>query len=95
MLFGVLSFAIIFSGAIYMYFLSAIVMETVARNQNFQTIQDLREKSNNVEKQYLELLSKINFDYARSLGFVEMNSLISVERQTAVAQNVNYDQALR
>lgn len=95
MLFGALSFVIVLLGAIYIYFLSVIVMETVARNQKFQTIQILREKSDNIEKKYLELLSKINLDYAYSLGFVDVNSLVSVERQTAVAQNVNYDQALR
>ncbi len=95
MLFGASSFVIVLSAVIYMYFLSTIVMETVARNQKFQTLQILREKSNNIEKDYLELLSKINLDYAHSLGFVDENSLTSVERQTAVAQNMNYDQALR
>lgn len=87
--------AIVLVGAFYIYCVSAIVMETVNRNQNFQNLQVEQKKYQELEKNYLDLISKFNLDYAYSLGFVSGNPLVYIPRQTPVAQSSGYDKALR
>ncbi len=94
-LFGSLICAIIFIGVFYLYFVSAMVMETVTRNQNLQNLQAIKREYQALEKSYLDILSIFNLEYAYSLGFVSENSLSYVSKQTPVAQNTSYDKAIR
>jgi hypothetical protein len=87
--------AIILIGVFYIYCVSAIVMETVSRNQNIQTLQVVQKKYQELEKSYLDIISKFNLDYAYSQGFINGNSLAYIPRQVPVAQNSGYDKALR
>ncbi len=94
-LFAVFVFAIIAICALYIYRISAIVVETANRehlSQNFKTIQ---KEYQGLEKDYLFLLSRLNLDYAYSLGFINEDSAAFIVRQTAVAQNNSYGQAIR
>lgn len=93
---GMFLLCIILLGAIYIYFISSIVMATVARDHNIQNLQSVQREYQELEKQYLFLLSKFNLDYAYSLGFVNSGSALTfVSRQTAVAQNSAYDKTIR
>jgi len=94
-LFGSLICAIIFIGVFYLYCVSAMVMETVNRNQNFQNLQVIKREYQELEKSYLDILSIFNLEYAYSLGFVSGNSLSYVSKQTPVAQSGGYDKAIR
>ncbi len=87
---------IILLGVIYIYCISSIVMATVNRDHNFQNLQSIQREYQELEKQYLVLLSKFNLDYVYSLGFVNSgNALTFISRQTAVAQNSAYGKAIR
>jgi hypothetical protein len=86
---------IILVGAFYIYCVGAIVIETANRNQNFQNLQVEQKEYQELEKKYLDLISKFNLDYAYSLGFVGENPLVYVSRQIPVAQSSGYDKALR
>lgn len=79
----------------YIYCISAMVMGTVARSQNLQNLQIIKREYQELEKNYLSLLSKFNLDYAYSLGFIGANSLSYVARQIPVAQNTGYEKTLR
>ncbi len=94
-LFGSLICAIIFIGVFYLYCISAMVMETVTRNQNLQNLQAVKREYHALEKSYLDILSVFNLEYAYSLGFVSENSLSYVSKQTPVAQSSGYDKAIR
>ena len=94
-LFGSLICAIIFIGVFYLYCVSAMVMETVTRNQNLQNLQAIKREYQTLEKSYLDILSIFNLEYAYSLGFVSENSLSYVSKQTPVAQSSGYDKAIR
>lgn len=72
-----------------------MVMETVERNKNIQNLQVIKREYQNLEKNYLDILSSFNLEYAYSLGFVSENSLNYVSKQTSVAQNISYDKAIR
>ncbi len=94
-LFGLLACACVLMAIVYLWFISNIVMETVSRNQHFQNLKITEREYQELEKNYLNLLAKFNLDYAYLLGFVNENSLASVEQQTAVAQNTGYEQTFR
>jgi len=94
-LFSSLVCAIIFIGVFYLYCISAMVMETVTRNQNIQNLQSVKREYQALEKSYLDIISTFNLEYAYSMGFVSENSLSYVSNQTAVAQNISYDKAIR
>ena len=94
-LFGSLICAIIFIGVFYLYCVSAMVMETVTRNQNLQNLQAVKREYQALEKSYLDILSRFNLEYVYSLGFVSENSLSYVSKQTPVAQSSGYDKAIR
>ncbi len=94
-LFSALICAIIFIGIFYLYCVSVMVVETVARNQNIQNLQAVKREYQALEKNYLDIISTFNLERAYSLGFVSENSLSYVSNQTAVAQNTGYDKAIR
>ena len=95
-LFGALISFIILSGVVYLYCVSSIVMATVARDYNIQSLGVIQREYQEVEKQYLSLLSKFSLDYAYSLGFINSGSaLIFVSHQTTMAQNSAYGEAIR
>jgi hypothetical protein len=94
-LFSALIFSTILIGIFYIYCVGSIVMETVNRSQGFQNLQVVVREYQELEKNYLSLLSKFNLDYAYSLGFVSENSLNYISLQAPVAQNSRYDKALR
>ncbi len=87
-LFGAFALAIIFTGIIYIYGVSAIMMQTVGRNDNLQKLQAVEQEYRELEKDYLSLISKFNLDYAHSLGFISNgNATAFIARETPVAQN--------
>ncbi len=95
-LFAALISAILLISVFYIYSISTIVMETVQRNQNFQNLQVVQRQYQELEKNYLSLISKFSLDYAYSLGFVsENNSLAYISRQNPVAQNNSYEENIR
>ncbi len=95
-LFGALVSFIILSSVVYLYCISSIVMATVARDHNIQSLRAVRVEYQELEKQYLSLLSKFSLDYAYSLGFINSGSALTfVSYQTTVAQNSAYGEAIR
>ncbi len=95
-LFGAFVSFIILSGVVYLYCISSIVMATVARDHNIQSLGVIQGEYQELEKQYLFLLSKFSLDYAYSLGFINSgSSLTFVSYQTTVAQNSVYGEAIR
>jgi hypothetical protein len=88
-LFASLVCVIVLISVFYVYCVSVIIMETVNHNQNFQNLQIVQKEYQTLEKNYLDLISQFNLDYAYSLGFVKENPLSYVSRQTPVAQNTN------
>lgn len=93
--FSALICAIILVAMFYIYCISSVVVETVNRNQNFKNLQIVQNEYQNIEKNYLGLITKFNLDYAYSLGFVGGNPLAYIPRQIPVAQNSVYAQTLR
>ena len=93
-LFYALICAIILVSILYMYFISAIMMQTVNRDFNLQGLQTAKREYQELEQNYLSLLSKFNLNYAYSLGFVGENSLDFVSRQSQVAQNSGHAQKI-
>jgi len=94
-LFSALICAIILVGVFYLYCISTMVMETVVRNKNLQNLQAIKREYQALEKNYLDILSIFNLEYAYSLGFISENSMSYVSKQTPVAQNSGYDKAIR
>lgn len=86
-LFYALVCAIILVGILYMYFISAIMAQTINRDANLQSFQSAKREYQELEQNYLVILSKFNLNYAYSLGFVGENSVNFVSRQNQVAQN--------
>ncbi len=87
--------AIILIGVIYIYCISAIVLETANRNKNFQNFQTARKEYQELEGIYLSLISKFDLDYAYSLGFINDNSSAFISHQTTMAQNSGYEKTIR
>jgi len=95
-LFAGLLGAIILLGAVYIYSISAIMIETVNRDYNIRNLQIVQKEYQELEKSYLFLLAKFNLDYVYSLGFVPSgNTLSFLTSEIKVAQNNGYDEAVR
>lgn len=86
-LFYALVCAILFTCFLYMYFVGAIMMQTVKHDSIYQNIHNAEREYQELEQSYLALISKFNLNYAYSLGFVGENSADFVSRQSRVAQN--------
>lgn len=91
-LFAVFIFAIIVVCALYFFCVSAIVMEAANREHFSQDFKAVQKEHQELEKNYLSLLSRLNLDYAYSLGFINEESTAFIVRKTAVAQNNGYGQ---
>ena len=95
-LFAGLLGAIILLGAVYIYSISAIMIETVNRDYNIRNFQIVQKEYQEMEKSYLSLLAKFNLDYVYSLGFVPSgNTLSFLTSEIKVAQNNGYGEAVR
>lgn len=94
-LFILLIFAIIILSAFYIYSVGNIVMETVRRDKNLEDLQISRQEFQELEKTYLNLLSKFNLEYARSLGFISGNAVAFISKTTQMAQNNSYEKTIR
>ncbi len=93
-LFYALVFTIILTSVFYMYFISAIMVQTVNRDSNLQSLQVAKREYQELEQSYLALLSRFNLNYAYSLGFVGESSLNFISRQSQMAQNSGHVQTI-
>lgn len=95
-LFAVLVFCILLFGVIYLYNISAIMIETVNRDHNLERFQLVEREYQELEKNYLGLLSKFNLDYVYSLGFVSSgNASAFITREIQMAQSGGYEKTIR
>ncbi len=85
-----ITISIIFlSAGFYIYFASLTINKIRDKNIGIQNLQTVNSSYQKLEENYYELLNKLDLNYARSLGFVEIgqkqNNLI-VRQKTVISQ---------
>lgn len=90
-LFYLAVFAIILLSIFYVYRITLIVVETADYQGNLQNLMILKREYQELEKSYLSSLSKLNLEYAYSLGFVNSNPVSFIPRHAPVAQTNGYE----
>ena len=76
--------AIILSGS-YIYFVNGAIINVVERQKIEKEITSISSRINDLESSYISLNSKINLDFAHSLGFVKVDKEKYVYRKTLSA----------
>lgn len=66
-----LVFMIIFSGAFYLYFMTATIINTSAMNKNLIEIKIVERDYQQIEEIYIDKISKLTLSHALSIGFEE------------------------
>jgi hypothetical protein len=88
-LFYLAVFVIILLSIFYLYRIALIVAETANHQGNLQNLIILKREYQELEKNYLSSLARLNLEYAYSLGFVNFGAVSFVSRRPPVAQNKN------
>ncbi len=70
---------------VYLYFVSITVNAAIQNKQNLKNLQNINQGYQELERQYFNLVGKIDSDYAQQLGFVDQGKKVDyVVRQSAL-----------
>ncbi len=70
---------------LYLYFVSITVNAAIQNKQNLKNLQNINQGYQELERQYFNLVGKIDSDYAQQLGFVDQGKKVDyVVRQSAL-----------
>ena len=85
--FGLLLMAIFLTAGLYVYFMGSSVSVAVESRKNLDKIAELERQKVELEKNYMELASKFDINYAYENGFVDQSKNIAfISRSKSLAQ---------
>ena len=85
--FGLLLLAVFLTAGLYIYFMGSSVSVAVESRKNLDKIAELERQKVELEKNYMELASKFDINYAYENGFVDQSKNIAfISRSKPIAQ---------
>ena len=85
--FGLLLMAVFLTAGLYVYFMGSSVSVAVESRKNLDKIAELERQKVELEKNYMELASKFDINYAYENGFVDQSKNIAfISRFKPLAQ---------